>query len=100
MNQRVRRCGACGKVLLNDRRDYCDDDCKLDAAYTRERLAKGTKTVRKGVCVFPVMTEGSFHILKSMSAFRLEADLAMQCLKSPLVPKADIDHFYEASAII
>ena len=46
MDERVKRCGACRKVLLNERRDYCDDDCKRDAAYTRERFAKGTKTVR------------------------------------------------------
>jgi hypothetical protein len=47
MNEGVKRCGACRRTLLNDRRDYCDDDCKRDAAYTRERFAKGTKTVRK-----------------------------------------------------
>jgi hypothetical protein len=47
MDPRVKRCGACRRVLSNEKRDYCDDDCKRDAAYTRERLAKGTKTVRK-----------------------------------------------------
>ena len=40
MNVTAKRCGACRRVLLNERRDYC-------AAYTRERFAKGTKTVRK-----------------------------------------------------
>src|SRR5262245_40137679 len=47
MNVTTKRCGACRKVLLNERRDYCDDECKRDAADTRERLAKGTKTIRK-----------------------------------------------------
>src|SRR5215510_5907243 len=47
MNVTTKRCGVCRKVLLNERRDYCDNDCKPDAAYTRERLVKGTKTVRK-----------------------------------------------------
>src|SRR5262245_14740098 len=47
MNVTAKRCGACSKALLNERRDYCDGDCKRDAAYTRERLAKGTKSIRK-----------------------------------------------------
>jgi hypothetical protein len=47
MNEGVKCCGACRKVLLNERRDYCDRRCKRDAAYARERLLRGTKTPRK-----------------------------------------------------
>jgi hypothetical protein len=70
MNQRVRRCGACSKVLLNDRRDYCDDDCKRDAAYTRERLAKVTKTVRKRRLRIPIaegVRNGGFSSTRSVA---------------------------------
>jgi hypothetical protein len=45
-------------MLLNDRRDYCDVDCKRDAAYARERLAKGMKTVRKRRLRTPPIAEG------------------------------------------
>jgi hypothetical protein len=80
MNAIVKRCGACSKVLLNERRDYCDDDCKRDAAYTRERLAKGTKTVRKRRLRTPVrkrrlrtpiaegVRNGSFSSSKSVAS--------------------------------
>src|SRR3974390_6200 len=42
-----KRCGACDRPLADSVRDYCDDKCKRDAAYGRERLAKGAKTRRK-----------------------------------------------------
>ena len=44
-----KRCGhvACGNLLDSKRRDYCDARCKRDAAYVRERRARGTKTPRK-----------------------------------------------------
>src|SRR4029077_14588838 len=60
MNVTAKRCGACRRVLLNERRDYCDDDCKRDAAYTRERFAKGTKTVRVCVLLAPGYETGVF----------------------------------------
>jgi hypothetical protein len=47
MNAIGKRCGACRRALLNDRRDYCNRRCKRDAAYARERLLRGTKTPRK-----------------------------------------------------
>jgi hypothetical protein len=47
MDARVKRCGACSTPLLDDRRDYCNACCKRDAAYSRERLLRGTKTPRK-----------------------------------------------------
>jgi hypothetical protein len=47
MDARVKRCGACNAPLTDGRRDYCNARCKRDAAYTRERLLKGTKTPRK-----------------------------------------------------
>jgi hypothetical protein len=57
-------------MLLNERRDYCDDDCKRDAAYTRERLAKGTKTVRKRRLPTPIaegVRNGGFSSSKSVA---------------------------------
>jgi hypothetical protein len=58
-------------VLLNERRDYCDDDCKRDAAYTRERFAKGTKTVRKRRLRTPIVERvrnGGFSSSKSVAS--------------------------------
>jgi hypothetical protein len=71
MDERVKRCGACRRMLLNDRRDYCDVDCKRDAAYARERLAKGTKTVRKRRLRTPIaegVRNGGFSSRKSVAS--------------------------------
>jgi hypothetical protein len=75
MDATGKRCGACRRVLLNEKRDYCDDDCKRDAAYTRERLAKGTKTVRKRRLRTPLRTpiaegvrNGGFSSSKSVAS--------------------------------
>jgi len=70
MDERVKRCAACRRMLLNDRRDYCDVDCKRDSAYARERLAKGTKTVRKRRLRTPIaegVRNGGFSSSKSVA---------------------------------